>query len=342
MINEAQRPLFKRCNKIYFVALLLCCFRPLLAQELVEVHRGLVLMGSDFDITVVHENKALADKAIDTAIDEISRIETLISSWSPDSETSHINRMAGIAPVKVSDELFGLIQRSIRISSLTQNAFDITYAAMDGLWRFDKKMTEVPSADRIQKRLAIVGIRQVELNPQTKEVFLPKVGMKIGFGAIGKGYAADRAKALLQSQGVPAGIINASGDLCVWGKNINGESWTIALTHPLNPKDVLGVFDLENQAVVTSGNYEKYHWIDGERYSHIIDPRTGYPSKGTISVTVFAPKAELADAMATAIFVLGPDIGVDLVNQIPQLEVLIVNEKGVIFTSKNIAIEGDH
>ena len=163
--------------------------------------------------------------------------------------------------------------------------------------------------------------------------------MKIGFGAIGKGYAADKAKKLLMSKGVVAGIINASGDMNTWGKQTNGEPWKVAITNPLDKNKAFALLPITNGAVVTSGNYEKFVVFNGVRYSHIIDPRTGYPATGIISATVFAPKAEMADALATSIFVMGKEIGLNRINQIPNVECIIIDEKGQIITSNNITIE---
>ena len=162
--------------------------------------------------------------------------------------------------------------------------------------------------------------------------------MKIAFGAIGKGYAADKAKKLLLSKGVKAGIINASGDMNTWGKQSNGEDWTIAITNPLNKEKAFAVLPISNAAVVTSGNYEKFVRFNGKRYSHIIDPRTGYPSSGIISASVFASSAELADALATSIFVMGSKVGLNRINQLPNIECIIIDEEGNIHTSNNINI----
>ena len=170
-------------------------------------------------------------------------------------------------------------------------------------------------------------------------VFLKLEGMKIGFGAIGKGYAADKAKSLLISKGVPSGIINASGDMNTWGKQPNGNEWKVAITNPMDKNKVFALLPITNGAVVTSGNYEKYVNFNGKRYTHIIDPRTGYPSTGIISVTVFAPKAELADALATSVFVMGKEAGLDRINQLPKIECIIIDDKGNITKSKNIEID---
>ncbi len=296
-------------------------------------------MGSRFDITVVAKDSMEANSYIDSAVEEISRIEKLISSWDSQSQTSEINRNAGKAPVKVDTELFNLIERALGISKLTDGAFDISYASMDRIWKFDGSMTEMPSETEINTSISKVGYENIELNKEAHTVFLKKKGMKIGFGAIGKGYAADRAKQLLISKGVSSGIINASGDMNTWGKQTNGNDWKVAITNPLNKNKVFAILPITDGAVVTSGNYEKYVTFNGIRYTHIIDPRTGYPSSGIVSVTVFAPKAELADALATSVFVMGKDVGLNRINQLPKIECIIIDEKGNIFPSKNIEID---
>ena len=160
--------------------------------------------------------------------------------------------------------------------------------------------------------------------------------MKIGFGAIGKGYAADKTKKLLISLGVKAGIINASGDMNTWGTQPNGKDWKVAITNPMNSKNAFAILPISNKAIVTSGDYEKYVTFNNKRYTHIINPKTGYPETEIISVSVFAPKAELADALATSIFVMGTDIGLDKINQLKDIECIIINNNGTIHTSKNI------
>lgn len=301
--------------------------------------RTLKLMGSRFDITVVANDSIQANKYIDTAIAEISRIEKLISSWDANSQTSEINRNAGIKPVKVDKELFDLIERAIGISKLTDGAFDISYASMDRIWKFDGSMTKMPSEEEIIASVEKVGYQNIVLDKQNSTVFLKLEGMKIGFGAIGKGYAADKAKSLLISKVVPSGIINASGDMNTWGKQPNGNEWKVAITNPMDKNKVFALLPITNGAVVTSGNYEKYVNFNGKRYTHIIDPRTGYPSIGIISVTVFAPKAELADALATSVFVMGKEAGLDRINQLPKIECIIIDDKGNITKSKNIEID---
>lgn len=307
------------------------------AQEVYQ--RTLKLMGSRFDIMVVADDPVKGNQFIDMAVGEISRIEKLISSWDPASQTSEINRNAGIEPVKVDQELFHLIERAIGISKLTDGAFDISYASMDKIWKFDGSITEMPSEEEIKASVDKVGYHNIVLDGTNSTVFLKLSGMKIGFGAIGKGYAADRAKTLLVSKGVTAGIINASGDMATWGRQPDGSDWKVAITNPMNKNRVFALLPVKEGAVVTSGNYEKYVVFNGKRYTHIIDPRTGYPSTGIISATVFAPKAELADALATSIFVMGVQVGIDRINQLPHVECVLVDDQGNIHTSDNVKLE---
>lgn len=296
-------------------------------------------MGSRFDITVVANTKVEADKYINIAVDEITRIEKLISSWDINSQTSEINSNAGIKATKVDSELFKLIERAMGISRLTDGAFDISYASMDRIWKFNGTMTTMPSKEKIKESVSKVGFENILLDRENSSVFLKLKGMKIGFGAIGKGYAADKAKKLLQSKGVIAGIINASGDMNTWGKQPNGEQWKVAITNPLDKTKRYGLLPITDGAVVTSGNYEKFVTFNNKRYTHIIDPRSGMPSSGIISVTVFAQKAELADAIATSIFVMGKDVGLSRINQLPKIECIIIDDNGNVFTSDNVAIQ---
>lgn len=324
-----------------FLFLLICsyCVQLIVGQQI--CHQKLLLMGSRFDITVVSDDSVSGNQSIQIAISEIIRIEKLISSWDSTSQTSLINKNAGINPVKVDKELFNLIERSIAISKLTDGAFDISYASMDKVWRYDGSMKEYPSDEVIKNSVLKVGYENIILNNEEQTVYLSKKGMKIDFGANGKGYAADKAKEMLMLRGVTAGIINASGDMNTWGKQPNGNDWTVAITNPFNKNKAFGILPITNGAVVTSGDYEKFVVLNGKRYSHIIDPRTGYPSTGIISVTVFAKSAELADALATAVFVMGAEVGLDRINQLPNIECIIIDEKGSVLTSKNININNE-
>jgi thiamine biosynthesis lipoprotein len=272
------------------------------------------------------------------AIEEISRIEKLISSWNPSSQTSEINKNAGISPVKVDQELIDLIERCITVSKITDGAFDITYASMDKVWKYDGSMAQMPSKEAIKNSVAKIGYQNIVLDKKAQTVFLKLEGMKIGFGAIGKGYAADKVRSMLKAEGVKAGIINASGDLTTWGKQADGKDWMVGITNPLNKDNIFSWFPVVNAAVATSGNYEKYVTFNGVKYSHIIDPRTGYPSTGIQSVTIFALSAELCDALATSVFITGTETGLNMIDQIKGVECIIIDDQNNIHTSQNIEL----
>ncbi|MBT8307965.1 MAG: FAD:protein FMN transferase [Maribacter sp.] len=310
-------------------------------RKYVTVKKTQKLMGSRFEVTVVADNEEIGYINIDQAIAEIIRIEKLISSWDPDSETSHINRNAGIKPVQVSLELFKLIERAKLFSSITDGAFDISYSSMDRIWKFDGSMDRMPTPEAIKKSVSKVGYGKIILNEADRTVFLKEKGMKISFGAIGKGYAAEKAKELLVSKQVVAGIINASGDLTTWGTKASGEKWLIGIANPLSKDKIFSWLPVVESSVATSGNYEKYVIINGKRYSHIIDPRTGYPSQGINSVSIFAKGAEFCDALATAVYIMGKDAGLGLINQLPEAEVIIVDSNNKIHKSSGILFDNN-
>ena len=329
----------KKLVPLFFVFFVIVGFGQ--ERKYVTVQKTQKLMGSRFDITVVAINEEIGYINIDEAISEITRIEKLISSWDPDSETSLINKNAGIKPVKVSYELFRLIEKAKKISELTDGAFDISYASMDKIWKFDGSMKYKPTEEEIKRSIEKVGHEKIIVNAKDHTVFLKEKGMKISFGGIGKGYAADKAKELLVSKQVVAGIINASGDLTTWGTKASGEKWLIGIANPLSKDKIFSWLPIVESSVATSGSYEKYVVIDGIKYSHIIDPRTGYPSRGVKSVSIFNKNAELCDALATAVFILGKDAGLDKINQLPLTEVILVDDNNKIHKSSGILFDNN-
>lgn len=326
----------------FFLALfcsLTCMLSPGQERKDVTVRKALKLMGTRFEITVVAPNEDIGYINIDEAVSEVKRIEKIISSWDENSETSLINKNAGIKPVKVCPELFGLIERSKKISEITDGAFDISYASMDNIWKFDGTMKRAPSKAEIQRSISKIGHEKILLDSDKLTVYLAEPGMRIGFGAIGKGYAADRAKELLVSKQVKGGIINASGDLTTWGTKATGEKWLVGIANPLSKDKVFSWLPVIESSVATSGNYEKYIIFNGKKYSHIIDPRTGYPTEGINSVSVFAKNAELCDALATAVFIMGRDSGIHLINQIDGVEVVVVDSENKLHKSSGIVFD---
>ena len=297
------------------------------------------LMGNQFELTVVHENDTWAEERIDEAIGEIKRIEALLTTFSEESQTAKINAAAGIQPVRVEKEVFELIHRSLKISSLTQGAFDITYGSIDKrFWNFDVNMTALPDKKTAKQSVRLINWRNVLLDEKECTVFLKEKGMRIGFGGIGKGYAADKAKQLLQKKGVQHGVVNASGDLTTWGVQPNGKPWTVGIASPHHQRLPFSYLDVSNMAVATSGNYEKYAIIDGKRYSHTIDPKTGFPVSGIKSVTIICTSPELADALATPVMVMGRNAGLNLINQMKNIACIIIDDNDRLHTSNNIKI----
>jgi len=297
-------------------------------------------MGNHFELSVVADDEKWANEKIDAGIEEIRRIERLLTTFSDDSETAHINRNAGIMPVAVSRETYNLIERSIRISDVTQGAFDITYGSIDKrLWNFDLNMTSLPDKITAKKMVRLINYKNIVLDDENCTVFLREEGMRIGFGGIGKGYAADRARQVLKEQGVESGVVNASGDMSAWGVQPNGKKWTVGIANPDSSHDVFSYMSITDMAVATSGNYEKFILIDGKKYSHTIDPRTGLPVSGIKSVTIITTNAEIADAMATPVMIMGINAGLDMINQIKNIEAVIIDDNNNLYTSKNINLK---
>ncbi len=306
-------------------------------SSLVAFKRGLRLMGNHCEITVVSDDEAWAQSRIDEAIAEIQRIEALLTTFKDDSQTNQVNQSAGIAPVQVDLEVFELIERSIKISHITQGAFDITYGSIDkSLWNFDTSMKQLPDADVARESVRLINYQNIVLDRPNQTVFLKEPGMRIGFGGIGKGYAADRAKLLLQKAGVKSGIVNAAGDLVTWGTQPDGKPWTVAIADPNRQVPYFSKLNISNTAIATSGNYEKFAMIDGKRYSHTIDPKTGLPVTGIKSVSIICPSAELADALATPVTVMGVKVGLGLINQLKGVACLVIDDQDRLYTSKNI------
>lgn len=312
-----------------------------IAQDIFQFKTSLI--GSPFELTVVAKDSVQANLYFQTSIEEVKRIERLISEWKSETEISKVNAQAGISPVKVSKEVFDLVERAIKISKVSNGAFDITFASMEKLWQFDKKEhVSLPSPEIVTNNVKNVGYKFIEMNPENLTIFLINPKTKIGLGGIGQGYIADKISEKLKALGCTSAIVNVSGDVFAWGKKPDQKPWQIAITNPLNPSKIIGYFPLDNSAVETSGNYEKYFTHNQKRYAHIIDPRTGYPVQDIVSVSVFAKTTELSDALATAVFVLGVTDGLALLNQLDGIEGIIIDDQGKIYSSNRIKIQTEN
>jgi thiamine biosynthesis lipoprotein len=294
----------------------------------VEQTKTANLMGSIFQITLVDSDSISAHENTNKAIVEIERIENLISEWRPQTQISKVNQNAGIKPVQVDKEVFELTKKAIWFSEISNGAFDISIVAMDKIWKFDGTMEKLPSKKAIRNSIVNVNYKNIVLDSINSTIFLSKKEMKIGFGSIGKGYAADKARKLLQESGIIAGIINAAGDIATWGTQIDGNPWRIGVNNPLETGKTIEILEFSgNSAVTTSGNYEKYVEINKKRYSHIINPKTGYPSTELMSVTVIGPNAEMCNGFGTSIMVLGLKKGIKLINKLPDYQYIILTNK---------------
>jgi thiamine biosynthesis lipoprotein len=301
--------------------------------------KGLKLMGNRFEFSIVANHTTYAEECLEAAISEVRRLETLLTTFSETSQTAQINTNAGIAPVRVDREVFDLIARCQRISELTQGAFDISYGSVDKrLWNFDTTLKALPTPAKAKAAVQLVNYRNICLDPQNGTVFLKEKGMRIGFGGIGKGYAAEKAKAVLKGKGINNGIVNAAGDLSVWGHQPDGKPWTIGIADPNHKDRPFSSLQLTDAAIATSGDYEKFVLIGGKRYSHTINPKTGLPVTGLKSVTVICPNAELADALATPLLVMGVKTGLNLVDQLKHLACIYIDDNNRIHYSKNIRL----
>ena len=300
--------------------------------------RTVTLMGSRFDISIVDKDVSSAEANIDTIIQEVTRIENLISDWRSYTQVSLVNQNAGIKPIKVDKEVFDLAQRAINLSKMTGGAFDISFAAMDRIWKFDGSMTEMPSLEAIRNSVAKVGYRNIVLDSANNTIYLKLKGMKIGFGALGEGYATDRCREMMIAKGVKAGIVNGSGDMSTWGKQPNGSDWTIGITNPTQPSELLAVIPLREGAIVTSGSYEKFVVFNGVRYAHIINPVTGYPATGLQSVSILGSSAEEANGLSTSIMVMGKTAGLKLLKSFPKLRYILIADDGKVFASAKLKV----
>ena len=307
-------------------------------KTLKEYRLNCKLMGSAFELILVHNDEKEATVLLRRGVDEIKRIEALLSTFIEGSVISLINKNAGIKAITVSDEVFGLFKRSLQISDLTEGAFDISVGPLKQLYDFKNQTFEIPQKNNIQAALKKVGYKKIVLSSKNKTVFLKKKNMQISFAAIGKGYAADCVKKIWRQAGVHAGVINASGDLTTLGHRADGSHWKIGITSS-DKKNILFYLPVENAAVATSGDEEQFFIHQNKKYSHNINPKTGHPLEGLKSITVFSPSAELSDALATAVYVMGIKKGLYFVDQLPSTHCIIIDSKNKVFFSKKLQLQ---
>jgi len=295
------------------------------------VQREQLLMGTTVSITIAGVDPDRADHAADRAFGEIRRIESIMSTYRPESEISRLNAAAGKSWTTVSPELRLVIEAGLRFGALSGGAFDITVKPLLRIWHIEKS-GRPPRQQRIDNLLPLVDYRTVQID-EAGRIRLPKPGMAIVLGGIAKGYAVDRAIGILQQEGVENAIVNAGGDLRAIGRRSASRPWRVGIQAPRRRDQQMADLSLTNRAVATSGDYERFYIYQGVRYHHILDPRTGRPARSCRSVTVIAPTTMEADALATAVFVLGPVKGRTLLRDRTQVEGMIVDGEGRTFAT---------
>ncbi len=291
------------------------------------------MMGTEVSVQVWHENDEDGLAVIEDAFNEVARIEGLMSTYIEGSEISEINRAAAEGPVPAGDELINLILRSLDISLLTRGAFDITYDSIGQYYDFRGRQR--PDAAKIQEELERIDYRLVEVDRLAGTVRFLAPGVRINLGGIAKGYAVERAVSLLRSRGIRHGIVTAGGDSRLLGDRL-GQPFMVGIRNPRNDDEVALTIPLEDEAISTSGDYERYFEEDGQRYHHIIEPATGLPAGGVRSATIIGPDAVLTDALSTSVFVLGVDQGLTLIATLPDYEGIVIDAEGRLFYSDGL------
>jgi thiamine biosynthesis lipoprotein len=296
-------------------------------------------MGTSVSVWFWTDKEADAAKAAEAMFGEMKRLDREMTTWLPDSDLSRINTAAGDKPVKVSDETIAVIQRAIDVSKRSDGVFDITVQAFHGLWKFDEDMDgSLPDQDDVKKRLALIGWKDIVVNPAKKTVFLRRKGMAITLGGIAKGYAVDKCVALLKAKGFTDFMVQAGGDMYVAGSK-GTDPWVVGIRDPRGPKDsMFAIAPIKDHSFSTSGDYERGFVKNGVRYHHILDPKTGQPAHASRSVTVRAKDAFTADAWSKVMFIDGPELGMKIIkdNKLDDFEVVWVDDQNKVHSTPNI------
>ena len=320
-----------------FAACLVCCSSIALAEGPHLVKRSITAMGTAVSISVYTEDDEGADRAIKNALDEITRIELLMTTWRDDSEISRLNQNAGVKPVPISKETLEVLEMSKQAAEWSGGLFDITFQVLHGLWKFDEDLEpKLPDMAEVKKRLPLINWRHLKLDKGKRTAFLDGKGMSVNLGGIAKGYAVDRMADILRRAGFKNALVQAGGDLLCAGTK-GGKPWTAGIRDPRGSlSDVFAIISLEDHAFSTAGDYERSFMLDGKRYHHILDPRTGTPATASRSVTVYAKSALLADSLDDAVFIMGWKKGFEMIEKMPDVGAVVVDSEGVVHLSERM------
>lgn len=292
-------------------------------------------MGTIVEITVAAKDEQTADGAITAAFKEIARLETIMSTYRPESDISKVNSAAGLQPVQVHSDLILAVKKSLEFADLSRGAFNIAIGPAIDLWNVTES-EKIPTPAELAAIRPLIDYKNVIVSEKDGTVFLAKKGMRINLGGIGKGIAADYAQEVLKSHGIGSGIIAVAGDLHAIGTKPDGSKWTIGITDPRKTDSAIAKIHISNMSVSTSGDYERFFIKNGVRYHHILSPETLYPSRGFQSVSVLARDSTTTDALSTAIFAMGPEAGLKLIEKLEGMEAFIVRDDGSIWMSPGL------
>ena len=298
--------------------------------------RSQYLMGTLVFVTGVAPDQAVAKNAVAEGLAEIRRIEQFMSTWISTSELSKVNAAAGRRAVHVGTENIEVLKASLRMAELTEGGFNIAVGPAVAVWNVSQE-GRIPSQEELNAIRPIISLDHVVINEQVGTVFLKRKGMQIDVGGIGKGYAADLVVAVMQKVGATAGVVAISGDIKTFGRLPNQERFVFGIQHPRKEQgEILARIELENEAVSTAGDYQRFIMKDGIRYHHILDPSTLQPARGCQSVTIIAKEGVMADGLDTGIFVMGPEKGMALIESLSDVEGVIVNAQGTVLISSGL------
>jgi len=317
------------------VALLVGCASVPAQSDPVVVKRAQMQMGTLVSITVVARNEAVAHAAATAGFAEIRRLEELLSTWISSSELSRVNASAGIKPIHVSTDTLVVVHRAMQAAEMTDGGFNIAIGPAVEAWSVTDGQ-RIPAESELDALRPLVDLQAVHVDVREQTIYLDKAGMRIDVGGIGKGYAADQAVEALRRAGAIAGVVALSGDIKTFGRMPGGKKFPVGIQHPRKDGSVLAWIDLEDEAISTAGDYERFFERDGVRYHHILDPRTLQPARSCQSVTVVAREGIWADGLDTGIFVMGVELGMQLVEALPDVEAIIVDAEGHVHVSSGL------
>ena len=306
-------------------------------DNLERYSRTELILDTIFEVTIFVDEEIEGDPLVREAFDKVRALEKVMSRFVANSDVDKINQQAGMEPVEVDPRTFYVIEKSLYFSEVSQGKFDVTIAPLLSLWGFGTGEEREPPADEeIEEALSLVDYQEIELDEESMTVFLPREGMALDLGGIAKGYIVDEIADFLEGEGVEHGTVNAGGDIRALGTRIDGNPWRIGITHPRDRENVIAVIPVSQEAIVTSGDYERFFTQEGERYHHILDPDTGQPAGEVMSVTIVAPDCITADSLSTAVFVLGVEEGIALLENMSQVEGMIVDLQEEIHVTRGL------